>query len=202
MADIDREFALLERKRPNADDLFDEEDYIEEIEKSNSQFRDKIGELVASVKATINRVKELREDRNDSYIRPPNDNPEVSVKRKELQQLYGLIKLKATEISRLKRITGKFCKIFIFDLEGKSEPGGIVVKDIQNQIKTPGNLRDHLKTYDQEIAKLYEGKQALLTQLEIQNRAKQDLFQTPEFNSNIKALMEQIESEKNKFKTL
>lgn len=110
LADIDRDFALLERKRPNQDDLFDEEDYIEEIEKSNSQFRDKIGELVAGVKATIGRVKELREDRNDSYIRPPNDNPEVSVKRKELQQLYGLIKLKATEISRLKRITGKFLK--------------------------------------------------------------------------------------------
>ena len=41
-------------------------------------------------------------------------------------------------------------------------------KDIQNQIKTPGNLKNHLKTYDIEIAKLHEEKQALLTQLEVQ----------------------------------
>lgn len=94
-------------KRPNADDLFDEEDYIEEIEKSNTQLRDKIGELVATVKLTVDRVKKLREDRNDSYIRPPTDIPEINTKRKELQQLYGQIKLNATEIARLKRITGK-----------------------------------------------------------------------------------------------
>lgn len=108
MEDIDNDFKYLEIKRPPGEDFFEEEDYVEDMELSNTNLRERIGEMRSQIEHVLKKAQLMRQDRNDPYIRPQFDDPELLTKKKELKSLYAEIKLKANEVTRLSRMAGIF----------------------------------------------------------------------------------------------
>lgn len=58
MTEIDELFNELQRRQPKDNVLYDEDgDYIEEMEKGNANLRDRICDMVATIKTTLTKVK-------------------------------------------------------------------------------------------------------------------------------------------------
>lgn len=58
MTEIDELFNELQRRQPKDDDLYDEDGgYIEEMEKANANLRDRISDMISTIKTTLTKVK-------------------------------------------------------------------------------------------------------------------------------------------------
>lgn len=53
MEDIDNDFKYLEIKRPPGEDFFEEEEYVEDMEQSNTNLREKIGEMSSQIEHVL-----------------------------------------------------------------------------------------------------------------------------------------------------
>lgn len=77
-----------------------------------------------------------------------------------------------------------------------------MTKDIVNVVKTPSKLMNHSKNFDFEIKELETEKIGLFKQIQAQKEEKERLLNMPEFNQNLKTLMDQANAEKERFKSL
>jgi hypothetical protein len=53
MEDIDNIFKYLEIKRPPGEDFFEEEDYVEDMELSNTNLRERIGDMRSQIEHVL-----------------------------------------------------------------------------------------------------------------------------------------------------
>jgi hypothetical protein len=74
--------------------------------------------------------------------------------------------------------------------------------NLEHQQITPVKLENYIKTFDIEIDKLEGIKRGLLNQMDVQSNAKAEIFNNPEFDSNLAQLIKLVHVEKYKFRTL
>ena len=105
--DIDRDLSYLEIRRPNDEDLSEDEDFAEEMEDANKKLRDQVLHMIETVKDAVERVKIFKANRNKNTLYHTSENSDVLNKEKELQKYYIQLKKKLGEVKKLNKQTGE-----------------------------------------------------------------------------------------------
>ena len=97
MTEIDEELRIIDVRKPADEDI--DYDFIEQMENGNREMREKLGEMIGTVRDAIERARILKDERNKYTLYPTHENKEIEMKEKELHKYNRQIKKLQMEIT-------------------------------------------------------------------------------------------------------